>query len=88
MYMHDPLNIEPYLVSLDYSKAFPSCRWNKLFGEMEEHLPPLVIRVILHSYINQQAYVKWGRSASEVFEVSNGTGEGKNCSPIFQSIDN
>ena len=42
--------------------------------------------MILHSYINQQAYVKWGGSVSDVFEVSNGTDEGKICSPTFWSV--
>ena len=53
---------------------------------MEKHLPPVVVRVIRHSYINQQAYIKWGGSVSEVFEVSNGKGESKICSPTFWSI--
>ena len=91
MHLVNPRNSEllsqggskPYLVSLDCTKAFPSCRWDKLFEEMLKQLPALVVRVILYSYRNQKAYVKWGNAVSDTFDIRNGTGEGKVCSPIF-----
>ena len=76
----------PYLVSLDCTKAFPSCKWSVLFEELSKQLPAIVIRILMHSYINQQAYVKWGLEVSDTFEVSNGAAEGKVSSPLFWSL--
>ena len=43
------------------------------------HIPAIVVRVILHSYTNQKAYVKWGNAVSDILDVSNGTSEGNIC---------
>ena len=77
---------QPYLVSLDCTKAFPSCKWNVLFEEMWKQLPAVMIRVILQSYKNQKAYVKWGIAVSDTFEVRNGAAEGNVSSPVFWGL--
>ena len=74
------------MVSLDCTKAFPSCRWDKLFGEMIMQLLTIVVRVIIYSYINQKAYVIWGDSVSDVFNIKNGTAEEKITSLAFWGI--
>ena len=40
-------------------------------------LPTIVVRVILYSYVNQKAYVVWGDTVSDVFNIKNGIAEGK-----------
>ena len=74
---------KPFLVSPNCTKAFPSYRWDTLFGEMYKQLPTIVVRVILYSYVNQKVYIIWGDSIAIVFTVRNGTREGKVASLVF-----
>ena len=57
-----------------------------LFEEIATHLPAIVVRVILYSYVNQKAHVKWSASVSELCKVKKGPREGKMCSPTFWGI--
>ena len=75
----------PYIVSLDCSKAFDTCKWSLLFHELSLHLPPVIVRVLIYSYRNQVAWIVWGDQVSDTFTISNGTGQGKVASPIFWS---
>ena len=43
---------EPFLVSFDCPKAFPSSRWDILFEQMSEQLPGVIVRCVIYSYIH------------------------------------
>ena len=56
---------------LDASKAFDKIHFGKLFKTLiSKNLPPLIIRLILSSYISQETRVSWGIHMSSYFSVS------------------
>ena len=76
-----------YGCAMDLSKAFDMVDWKELFLTLRlRNVDPLFLRVILHVYRYQQCNVKWGRSYSDSFSVSNGVRQGAISSPIFFSI--
>ena len=46
-------------------------------------MPPIVIRFLAFVYMEQCAWVKWGREKSSTFKLSNGTRQVAIMSPIF-----
>ena len=78
---------KPVLVVLDCTKAFDLARFDLLFGRLLERIPAIVVRVLLFSYKEQLAWVRWGRDGtSDTFGISNGTRQGSVASPIFWAI--
>ena len=60
-----------YCCLLDASKAFDKIHFGKLFKTIiSKNLPPLIIRLILSSYISQETRVSWGIHMSSYFSVS------------------
>ena len=50
-------------------------------------MPAVVVRVLAFSYVEQKAWVRWGRTCtSETFGISNGTRQGSVASPAFWSV--
>ena len=76
----------PIIVTLDCKGAFDTCKWSKLFGALDEHLPPVVTRILLYSYIGQETWVEWRGECSGKIKVANGTGQGKVALPLFWSL--
>ena len=55
---------------LDCTKAFDKCKFDILFQKLTERkLPPIVIRVLIFVYEEQEAWVKWGKASSRTFEI-------------------
>ena len=80
-------NSNVYTVLLDASKAFDRVNFIKLFRKLiEKNMCPLIIRLLLNSYINQKLNVRWNVALSEMFSVSNGVRQGGILSPIFFAI--
>ena len=78
---------KPVLVVLDCTKAFNLTKFDILFGRLLEKLPAVVVRVLVYSYTEQVAWVKWGRNCtSETFRIKNGTRQGSVASPVFWSV--
>ena len=74
-------------VTLDCSKAFDKCRFDKLFEKLlSRKLPAVVIRVLIHVYEEQRAHVKLLDYRSESFGISNGTRQGSVLSPALFSV--
>ena len=46
-------------------------------------LQTIMIRVLIFSYQHQTAWVCWGDSISDTFQIRNGTAQGKCSSPVF-----
>ena len=62
---------------LDASKAFDKIHFRKLFKRLiSKNLPPLIIRLILNSYIRQETRVSWGTHMSSYFRLANGVKQG------------
>ena len=69
---------------LDASKAFDLVNHDILFQRLlERELPGYLIRFLLSWYKNQAMSVKWGKSFSAPFTVSNGVRQGGVLSPIL-----
>jgi hypothetical protein len=76
----------PILILMDCKQAFDKCNWIILADQLLEHLPAIVVRVMIVSLACQKAWVKWGSTTSEQFELLNGSGQGRCCSPLFWSL--
>ena len=78
---------KPIAVILDCTKAFDLARLHILFKRLQERLPGIVVRVLIFSYREQKAWVRWGREGTgSVLNVSNGTKQGSVGSPTFWSV--
>ena len=59
---------------LDCSKAFDMVQFSTLFTKlMDRGLPPLVIRMLVSIYEEQEGCVTWAGVKSAKFPISNGT---------------
>ena len=74
-------------VTLDCSKAFDKCRFDKLFDKLiARKVPPVIIRVLIYVYEEQRAHVKLLGNRSETFGITNGTRQGSVLSPALFSV--
>ena len=82
------LGSKPVAVVLDCTKAFNLAKFRILFKRLlARGMPAVVVRVLAHSYIEQEAWVRWGRtSCSSTFRIANGTRQGSVASPAFWCI--
>lgn len=77
----------PIVTVLDCTKAFDLCKFSLLFKRISESgMPPIVVRVLMHMYEEQYAWVKWGNVQSSKFSISNGTRQGAVLSPTFWAV--
>ena len=77
----------PILTLLDCTKAFDKCKYDLLFRKLlDRRLPPIVVRVLIHVYEEQYAWVKWGNSRSCQFKITNGTRQGSVLSPALFAV--
>ena len=72
---------------LDCTKAFDKCQFDILFRKLlHRKMPPVVVRVLIFVYQEQKAWVKWEKSRSRTFSISNGTRQGSVLSPALFSV--
>ena len=72
---------------LDYSKAFNKCKFDKLFHKrIAKGLPPVVVRVLIFMYEEQEGWVNLGGKKSSAFKLTNGTRQGSVLSPLLFSV--
>ena len=78
---------KPILTLLDCSRAFDVCRFSTIFTRlMERNLPAIVIRTLITVYTEQYAWVRWGKSKSNIFTILNGTRQGSVLSAAVFSM--
>ena len=74
-------------VTLDSSKAFDMCRFDKLFQKLvDRSVPAVVIRALVHIYEEQTGCVKLVDRRSDPFGITNGTRQGSVLSPTLFSV--
>ena len=74
-------------VTLDCSKAFDMCRFDKLFEKLiARSVPAVVVRILIHIYEEQKGFVKLSDFTSETFGITNGTRQGSVLSPTLFSV--
>ena len=72
---------------LDCSKAFDKCRFSTLFEKLQErNVPPIVIRVLIFIYEEQEGGVKLVGVKSASFRLTNGTRQGSVLSPTLFAV--
>ena len=77
-------NTPVYLTLLDASKAFDCVHYVKMFNILRKKgLCPLYCKFLVLLYTNQSAQVKWNKTLSNVFKVTNGVKQGGVLSPIL-----
>ena len=73
-------------VTLDCSKAFDKCKFDKLFNTLiDKNVPPIVVRALVYTYEEQTGCVKLAGHRSDNFKIQNGTRQGSVASPAFFS---
>ena len=74
-----------YMLTLDCTKAFDKVQFSKLFTTLlEKDICPLIVRLIMNTYIMSTAVVKWNKSLSNPFGINNGVKQGAVLSaPLF-----
>ena len=72
-----------YLCLLDLKKAFDTVKHDLLFNKLRYKVHPLLLRLVIYSYIHQSVYVRWGGYKADPFSVMNGVRQGAVASPIF-----
>ena len=76
-----------YSLLLDASKAFDRVEYCKLFDKLlERNMSPLVLRLLLYMYTNQQLMVQWDNIVSDTFTITNGVKQGAVLSPILFAV--
>ena len=76
-----------HLVMLDATKAFDRIEYVKLFTLLiNRGLCPLICRLLLDMYVNQNMKVVWGDSKSRPFGCTNGVEQGGVLSPILFGV--
>ena len=75
-------------VVLDCTKVFNLAKFNIMFEWLlNGGMPAVVVRVLAYSYVEQEAWVQWGRSScSGTYGIANETRQGSVTSPAFWCI--
>ena len=73
---------------LDVKKGFPSVKFADLFKICldEKGLPPIVVRVMMFMYQEQEGHIKLQGRRSSSFPISNGMREGAAASPALWAV--
>ena len=80
-------NSPVYTCFLDASKAFDKVNHWTLFNKLiKRKVPRLIVRIMLFWYQKQSMCVKWGKTISKYFPVSNGVRQGGILSPKLFSM--
>ena len=73
-----------YGVLMDCTKAFDTVQHSLLFQKLlDAGLPPVIVRLLISIYLNQEANVRWKSDSSHKFKIKNGVRQGGVLSPIL-----
>ena len=71
---------------MDLKKAFDTVKLSVLFQKLKGRVAPILIRVLIFSYIHQNCHIKWDGAKSSTFTISNGVRQGAVASPVLFNI--
>ena len=75
------------LTLLDCKQGFDRCTFPAIFSKLRKtKLPVIVTRLLMHIYVNQVAWTRWGSENSEQFNMTNSTRQGSVLSPTIWTV--
>ena len=67
--------------------AYDKCQCVPLFEKLlKRNLPPVIVRILIYVYKEQESWVRWGPLRSETFRISNRTHQGSVLSPALFAV--
>ena len=75
-----------FLCCMDLTKAFDNVKLSILFHKLKDKVPPIIIRILIYSYIHQECFISWSGVKSSVFSIKNGVRQGAVLSPTLFNI--
>ena len=72
-----------FLCLMDLTKAFDHVKFGQLFNKMDGKVAPILLRLLVFSYLNQVCQVVWSGFTSAKFNISNGVRQGAVLSPTL-----
>ena len=81
-------NTPVYTCFLDASKAFDRINHWALFHKLINcsNIPPIIVRLLIFWYQTQLVCIKWGKSTSDYFSISNGVWQGLQGGILFPKL--
>ena len=80
-------NSNVYALFLDASKAFDKVKHSTLYKTLiDKNICPIILRMIILMYKNNNAKIKWNNDYSGVFRMTNGTKQGGVLSPYLFTL--
>jgi hypothetical protein len=76
-----------FVCFMDASAAFDRISYSKLFRKLiDKGIPTYLVRILYYWYFKQTVCVRWNRTISEKFYVSNGVRQGGILSPLLFNV--
>ena len=75
-----------FLCLMDLTKAFDLVKFNMLFRKLSNRVAPIILRLLIYSYVHQGCSVSWNGCNSSKFMISNGVRQGAVLSPTLFNI--
>ena len=80
-------NSEVFICTMDMTKAFDKVKHSILFQKLlKRHVPPIILRFLLHAYNIQVAMVRWNGNYSAEFNIKNGVKQGAVLSALLYCV--
>ena len=81
-------NDTPCIVTLlDCKQGFDRCTFPAIFSKLRKtKLPVIVTRLLMHIYVKQVAWTRWGHENSQPFTMTNSTRQGSVLSPTIWTV--
>ena len=75
-----------FLCLMDLTKAFDLVKFSLLFRKLSNKVAPILLRLLIFSYVHQGCSVSWNGSESSQFKISNGVRQGAVLSPTLFNL--
>ena len=80
-------NSEVFICKMDMTKVFDKVKHSILFQKLlKRHVPPIILRFLLHAYKIQVAMVRWNGNYSAEFNITNGVKQGAVLSALLYCV--
>ena len=75
-----------FMCLMDFTKTFDKVKLSILFKKLSGKVPPILIRFLIFSYVNQDCQILWSGVKSDNFKASNGVRQGSVASPVLFNL--